>query len=300
MAIASKETGAQLWRTVQHEGFHQFAASVMTPRLPVWANEGLAEYFGEGIWTGDGLVCGVIPPGRLKRVRQLISQDKILPFADMVGMSHAKWNSPLDIRNYDQAWSMVQFLAHADEGKYQGPFGGYINELARGTEGQAAFAKHFGRDIDAFQKRYTQWFSALDDNPTQDLYLHANVETLTAFLARATALRQKFETADEFFQAAKDGKLDVDPRKNGRLWLPPHLLAENVALAAKHKTWSLLNEPRKLPRLRLALGDGTVFVGSFEIEGENVGHAKVEVARPKPATAASAGPASAPASKASG
>ena len=33
--------------------------------MPTWLNEGLAEYFGEGIFTGDGFVTGVISPERL-------------------------------------------------------------------------------------------------------------------------------------------------------------------------------------------------------------------------------------------
>jgi len=62
-ADTSKFTEGQIWHTIQHEGWHQFANMVVCKNkdnLPVWLNESLAEYFGEAIWTGDRLVCGVI------------------------------------------------------------------------------------------------------------------------------------------------------------------------------------------------------------------------------------------------
>src|SRR3954468_12999444 len=55
------------WHVVQHEGFHQFAHAVIGGKVPMWADEGLAEYFGEGLFTGDGFVAGLIPQARLMR-----------------------------------------------------------------------------------------------------------------------------------------------------------------------------------------------------------------------------------------
>ena len=37
-----------LRRTLQHEAFHQFAHTVISPDTPVWLNEGLAQVFEEG------------------------------------------------------------------------------------------------------------------------------------------------------------------------------------------------------------------------------------------------------------
>ncbi|MDQ3440250.1 MAG: hypothetical protein M3478_07860, partial [Planctomycetota bacterium] len=47
MAFAGDDgPNLQTWHAVQHEGFHQFADQVIGRGLPIWANEGLAEYFG--------------------------------------------------------------------------------------------------------------------------------------------------------------------------------------------------------------------------------------------------------------
>jgi len=57
-----------LRRTLQHEAFHQFAYSAIGPNLPVWLNEGLAQIFEEGIWTGKNFVIGQVPPRRLRQL----------------------------------------------------------------------------------------------------------------------------------------------------------------------------------------------------------------------------------------
>jgi hypothetical protein len=292
MAIANKDNPEQTWHTVRHEGFHQFAAQVIRGNIPVWLNEGMAEYFGEGLWTGDGLIVGVIPPGRMKMVRDLIETKKLLDFDKMVAMSHDEWNKALNYNNYTQAWSMVHFLAHAEGGKYQKPFVDFINDVAGGKQPWPAWTSHFGRDQDAFEKKYCEWWNALDANPTFDLYTQATVETLTAHLARAYFLKQKYATADEFFAACKDGKLAFDTKKHGRIWLPAGLLTDTLAKAEKLKEWSLDAPEKKLPKLKLTLADGTVFTGSFTPDADGPGKAKVEITKPKPATASA--PASGP------
>ena len=40
--------------------------------IPIWVNEGLAEFFAQGLYTGDGFVTGVIPPSRLDRLKSFI------------------------------------------------------------------------------------------------------------------------------------------------------------------------------------------------------------------------------------
>lgn len=110
----SKFTERQIWHTIQHEGWHQFADMVVGKskhQLPVWLNESLAEYFGEAIWTGDRLVCGVIDvtgeerkkgkktyriPPRLGRIQKHIKNKEFTNFARMIEMSHHRWNSEID------------------------------------------------------------------------------------------------------------------------------------------------------------------------------------------------------------
>ncbi|HUT57598.1 MAG TPA: hypothetical protein VNA25_07075, partial [Phycisphaerae bacterium] len=55
LARSDPQIGNKVWHVVQHEGFHQFVHMMIGGEIPITVNEGMAEYFGQGIWTGDGL-----------------------------------------------------------------------------------------------------------------------------------------------------------------------------------------------------------------------------------------------------
>lgn len=292
MAMASKDRGKGLWHTVQHEAFHQFAHKTISAKLPIWINEGMADYFGEGLWTGDRMVTGVIPPARLKRIRALIKEGTLLDFEKMTQMEHKEWNQDLQLRNYDQAWSMVHFLLHAYDGANAQKFGQYAMDVSRGQSPKSAFAKHLGRDMKGFQKLYTDWWTSLDDNPTAELYNQAAVETLTSFLARGKFMRLTFADWDGFKAAAAGGKLAVDIRRFPGLYLPESLLED--ALKACEK---LVAQDAKFElgavgagaRVKLTTADGTLYVGSYELTPKDVKSVSVTVTKPRPVTTKPAG-----------
>ncbi len=283
MVKATPQLGEQVWNIMQHEGFHQFAHSVISRNLPTWLNEGLAEYFGHGIWTGDNMVTGMVSPGWLKQIKSLIEQDKMLPFLEMLMMSHEEWNRQLDRRNYDQAWSMVHFLVHADNGKYCNAFSDFINDLSKGQHGDKAFQARFGNDVKAFQQRYNEWWKAMDEKGTQDVLRRARMHTLTSYLARATFLKLKFDKPEGFLAACKEDKIKIDGAKIPQLWLPPSLLAAALADAPKMGAFTL-DTTRATPRLILTQADGAILTGEFKLKGADSPEVKVTLIAPKTAT----------------
>jgi len=258
LARSDPEIGDHVWHTVQHEGFHQFVHMVIGGEIPIAINEGLAEYFGHGIWTGDDLLCGAIPPERLWQVQVLIKANRMSAWQDFFPKTPLRWG---DMGDYDEAWSIVQFLVHADDGKYQKPFVGMIADMAKRTPWDKAFVKWLGRDIDGLEKHWRQWWTDLPPDPTRDLYDQATVETLTSFLARASMRGMKFETADAFFAAARDGRLIVDP-KNANVWnwLPPSLLETALKDSEKLGQWSVTATP---PAIAVKRPDGKTFTGTY-------------------------------------
>jgi hypothetical protein len=272
MAVADRGVTRDTWHTIQHEGFHQFANAVIGGNLPIWVNEGLAEYFGEAIFTGDGFITGVIPPWRLQRVKNGIQRGHFMPIERMMMLTHAEWNADLDLANYDQAWAMVHFLAHADDGRYQPALTAFMHEIARGRNWEIAWRSSFG-DAAGFEQRWQAWWMDLPANPTADLYRQVTVATLTSFLARATAMQQAFDSFEAFHTAASAGELNVHPED----WIPPSLLELALKNTEDPKRWSLEQGPDRSPRLAYTLEDGSRIIGMVQVQRGRVRSVSTEV-----------------------
>jgi len=249
--------------------------------IPTWTNEGLAEYFGEGIFTGDGFVTGIVPPQRLARVMKEIEENKYKPFPELMLLDLASWNREVAagkdaLVNYDQAWSMVHFLAHADNGKYQEAFSAFMFDVGRGRPWEEAWTRNFGSAV-GFEEKWKDFWSAQPENPTANLYAQAVVATMTSFIGRAYTQKQGFDNFDEL--AGTDPKslkaADAD-------WLPPGLFADQLGVAAQLKEigyqFAITRDlPRsKLPQVACTMPDGSKLVGHFTMRGSLIGDVKVD------------------------
>ena len=263
-AVVSPDAPQKNWRTVQHEAFHQYAQIVISRKLPVWVDEGMAEYFGMGIWTGDELVVGAVPSWRAERVQTAIRQGQQMPLAKILALGRDEWNARCDLRDYDHVWSMMHFLIHADDGRYVQATEEFIGDIAAGQPWRQAFDRRFAGDVEGFEQRYRQWWLAQDPQAGEQVGRRAVLATLSSFLARASASGQSFTTAAAFFEAAAAGQLKLPPDQ----WLPPALLAETLGQARQMQDWSLEANPR--PALTLKTPGKPTLTATFELRGGKV------------------------------
>ncbi len=145
---------------LQHEGFHQFAWSRFGTDLPLWVNEGLAEFFGNAIVVGRSVMIGQASAQVVEDVAALIEHGSAIAFADMLSMSSEQWSAAVRAGDaaglYHQSWSMVQFLVYGDGGRYLGSFERYLRLLNAGFPSETAFARAFQTDdVAGFEKRWT-------------------------------------------------------------------------------------------------------------------------------------------------
>jgi hypothetical protein len=154
--------------TLRHEGFHQFAYAYIGPNLALWVNEGLAEYFAEGIVLHGRILPGIVPGRRLAAVRTAIATHTTIDFPHLISMGSEEWQRLMEERPdhggllYNQSWSMVHFLIHADHGKYAPAFTQYLKYLAADMPSKDAFAKAFGgNDPDQFRNRWVEYVASL-------------------------------------------------------------------------------------------------------------------------------------------
>lgn len=257
---------AESWKTVQHEGFHQFA-DVSIGRLPPWVNEGLAEYFGESIFTGDGYVSGIVDPRRLERIRRTMEENRFIRVEDLMDMTQREWNARLKHENYDQGWAMVHFLAHGDGGRYQRPLADFIDRVGRGQDQVNAWGATFG-STDGMADALNKFWAGYDPADADHLRAEATLRTLTSYLARAVLQGKQYDNFDAFLEGLRDGDISMDVNVVGENWLPDDLrlrvLHNTDGWLAAGYAFEIVSDPRRL-QLRMTEPDGTVKLAGYKL-----------------------------------
>ncbi|MGP1347294.1 MAG: DUF1570 domain-containing protein [Phycisphaerales bacterium] len=163
---------AWLYSLLQHECFHQFAAKHLGPTLPLWANEGLAVYFEHALLVRNDLIQGVTPSRRIDLMKQAIANERHFPVQELMAITSQQWWQVMQQRDgraaimYTQAWSLVHFLIHADNGRYKRAFEQYLRAIADGLDHARAFEAAFKTsDTDAFERRWREYVDALEPDP---------------------------------------------------------------------------------------------------------------------------------------
>jgi len=170
-AHADGRTAEEVLRTLYHEGFHQFMYCLISRDCPTWLNEGLAEYFSEATWNGQGFTTGLVPTMRLHIVQQAIRDGTYIPLVVLFNMDPGQWlqNVRTDAHradlHYSEAWSVVQFLLHADGGRYADRLKLFLKELSEREDEKDAFQKSFGTNIAAFEGAWASYMMSLKPSP---------------------------------------------------------------------------------------------------------------------------------------
>jgi len=174
-ALATFVTGrshGEMIATLQHEGFHQFAWIRIGPNLPTWANEGLAEYFGDALLVKGRFAMGQVDGRRLSKIREAIDKDEAFGFGELLNMTGEEWIGRLHRRDpraglmYDQSWSIVHFLVHGNNGRFQPAFMAYLREINKGRSSEQAFEAAFGStDYAPFEAAWKRYITDLDADP---------------------------------------------------------------------------------------------------------------------------------------
>lgn len=258
LAVVGDRADTNAWHVIQHEAFHQFIMAKLGDDMPIWLNEGLAEYFGEGVYTGDNFVTGNLPGYRINRLRDAIRARKVIPFSRLIGMSHEQWNKDLDPLNYDIAWSLVHFLAHGDNGAYQADLLRYIQATAKNNDPVGTFRETIDTP-EAVQAAWAEYWLNLTPAEVNRPWASLTAQTLTSFLARATIARQHIASLDELAELARTNRL-AQPA-NDRL--PIELLNDSLKLAEQVGQWQFDQTSRAHVNVTLSLSDDSQILSRF-------------------------------------
>ncbi len=251
LACVGATADARAWHVIQHEAFHQFLIAKLGYEVPIWLNEGLADYFGESLYTGDGFVSGIVPQWRLRRLQQAIERARDAGLERLVSMTHEQWNGALRQESYDLAWSLVEFLAHGEDGAYQDGLTQYIRDSKKGGDPLRAFERTIG-PVNDIQAKWRDYWLDYDQDESQRIYARAAAQTVCSFVARAMASHTTVKDLGELSQFAEQAR--PKPAKGE---LAPAILADCLEWSRDMGQWTLDQSPRAPFQVQLKMKDGT-------------------------------------------
>ena len=109
--VLGLEAGENAYPVIYHEYTHLMLSNVL-PGLPLWAEEGLAEFYGTFKLSDDGRTASIglpVPPGEMDLLRGRV----LIPLSELVA---ADQGSPLYVdakhrsRFYAQSWALMHYL----------------------------------------------------------------------------------------------------------------------------------------------------------------------------------------------
>ncbi|MEK7450174.1 MAG: tetratricopeptide repeat protein [Planctomycetota bacterium] len=155
-------------KVMYHEAFHMFLHEIVNnvENIPIWLNEGMAEYFGGSeISTADGhtsVKTGLVHEGRLSNLLLGLEMNKVVPFEKIMNETKMDFYGPDAAFRYAQAWSMVHFFVHYKNGLYQNGLKSYFNHLKKGKSPGAAFQETFGKqNLGEMEKEWRRYVENL-------------------------------------------------------------------------------------------------------------------------------------------
>src|SRR5262249_29193024 len=126
---------------IYHEFVHQLTKDA-TQRLPVWVNEGLAEFYSTAENTGKSANLGKLIGYHI----QLLQQKPLIPLETFLLVdSKSPYYNEKSKQGifYAQSWALVHYLMAGNQGRRRGQLAKYLTLLADGKPLQESFETAF-------------------------------------------------------------------------------------------------------------------------------------------------------------
>ena len=146
-----------LWRVLAHEGFHQFIGYELGQQIPIWLNEGTAQYFETSFITGSHFNVGQISRNKLLYAQALIINKKAPPLAQLVTWDRDTFYANANVA-YPTSWALVYYLLNSNNDRYeQSRFRRYLQDLKFGNDSIRSLQKEFGSDWGRWQADFEDY-----------------------------------------------------------------------------------------------------------------------------------------------
>jgi hypothetical protein len=146
-----------LWRVLAHEGFHQFVGYEQGQQIPIWLNEGMAQYFETAFIIGSRFHVGQVSRSKLLYAQALILSKQAPPLSQLIQWDRATFYANANVA-YPMSWALVYYLVNAHDERFgQSEFRRYMQDLKYGQDDYRSFQRRFGADIDHWQADFENY-----------------------------------------------------------------------------------------------------------------------------------------------
>jgi hypothetical protein len=163
VTLTAEQQEGEPFRVIFHEYVHLLLNNTLGRTIPLWFNEGLAEYYSsfEMNESKNEVVLGSPISHHVFYLRE----QKMLPLRTLFTVDH---NSPHYNEKakqgvfYAESWALVHYLLLGNNGQRQQALGRFVNLLAAGTPVETAFQQAFQTSFEAMEKElqsYVQRYS---------------------------------------------------------------------------------------------------------------------------------------------
>lgn len=172
--VMYRGSGDDVWSTFRHEIAHRMMWQ-RTPRLPIWVDEGLAQYYSTLEIDGNEITVGKALPEIDFWDRSTIGkvwfgnfQQVQIPVSTAPGMAHLLDADYADFHDdawqeqifYTASWKLAHMFKLGPDARYVARFSVFMAEIERGTEPSSAFSAAFdGTSIDDLERAYEAYLT---------------------------------------------------------------------------------------------------------------------------------------------
>ena len=146
------------FRTIFHEYVHLLIENTMGPTVPVWFNEGLAEYYSTFDITDENrkVLLGDLVRNHVLYLRET----KFLPLRTLLAVDHKSpyYNEGNKMNIfYAESWMLMHYLLQGEHQKRRPQLVRFLELLGSNTTIDNAFQQAFQIDLEAFEKDFRSY-----------------------------------------------------------------------------------------------------------------------------------------------
>ena len=139
-----------------HEYVHFVVRNGTSRVLPMWYDEGFAEFLSTAEVRDDRMAIGIVPKARVPSFKfgKWLSMDRVIS-----SRSYSEFSSESQHMFYAEAWALVHYLTlgRIDRANTPRDLDGYMLRIENGLTPRVAFENAFGESIDAVDRKIRTW-----------------------------------------------------------------------------------------------------------------------------------------------